>query len=154
MDNKYYLSEERLNQIKKEYQQLITEERMAVAEKLKKAKEFGDLSENAEYNEAKDEQAQLERRVGELEDIIKNAELVKKTSGRKEVGIGSTVIVKKEDGKEIKYTIVGSQEINPEEGKISNESPVGSALLGKRAGDKVEVKTIKGKSVYEVKAVK
>jgi len=154
MDNKYYLSEERLNQIKKEYQQLITEERMAVAEKLKKAKEFGDLSENAEYNEAKDEQAQLERRVGELEDIIKNAELVKKTSGRKEVGIGSTVIVKKEDGKEIKYTIVGSQEINPEEGKISNESPVGSALLGKRAGDKVEVKTIKGKSVYEVKVVK
>ena len=149
----YYVSKERLGELEKEYNELITTRRMEVAERLRRAKEYGDLSENSEYNEAKDEQAQLERRIHEVEDILKNSEVIKKDNNASVASIGSEVIVKKA-GKEFTYTIVGSQEADPDQGKISNESPVGSALLGHAAGENVTVETLSGKVIYTIVAIK
>ena len=150
----YYLSKERVAELQEELKNLTTEKRMEVADKLKKAKEFGDLSENAEYNEAKDEQARLERRIAEIEDILKNSELIKKSLKGGSAGIGSTVTVEKNGGSEpVSYIIVGSEEANPDQGKISNESPVGAALIGRTAGETVEVTTLKGKNYYKIISV-
>lgn len=146
----YYLSKERIAELKDELNDLVTNKRMEVAEKLKRAKEFGDLSENSEYNEAKDEQARLERRIAEVENILQNAELIKKSSQKDEVNIGSTVSVEKNGDAKIAYTIVGSEEANPDEGKISNESIVGGALLGHKVGDKIDVETPNGKNSYKI----
>ncbi|MFA5172908.1 MAG: transcription elongation factor GreA [Candidatus Paceibacterota bacterium] len=146
----YYLSEERIAELQEELKDLTTNKRMEIAEKLKRAKEFGDLSENSEYNEAKDEQARLERRIMEVEDVLKNSELIKKSAKGEAVEIGSTVTVEKNEKEKITYTIVGSQEANPDEGKISNESLVGGALLGKAAGETVRVKTLSGENSYKI----
>ena len=150
----HYLSSERLAELKAEYQELVTVRRMEVADRLKKAKEFGDLSENSEYNEAKDEQSQVERRIIELEDVLKNAEVIIKSEKRDIVGLGSVVEVKRGDGMSVVYTIVGSQEVDPDQGKISNESPVGAGLLGHKAGETVTVNTAKGKVDYTIKSIK
>lgn len=150
----HYLSAERFKELEAEYRELSTVKRQEVAERLMRAKQDGDLSENAEYNEAKDEQSQLNRRLSELEEIIKNSEIIKKSSQNSKVIIGSEVTIKKENqNNTIVYTIVGSQEANPDEGKISNESPVGSALLNKEVGDKVQVNTINGQVNYVIKAI-
>ncbi|MDD4761753.1 MAG: transcription elongation factor GreA [Candidatus Pacebacteria bacterium] len=146
----YYLSKERIEELKEELKDLTTNKRMEVAEKLKRAKEFGDLSENSEYNEAKDEQARLERRIMEVEDVLKNSELIKKSAKGEIVEIGSAVTVEKNGKEKINYIIVGSQEANPDEGKISNESLVGGALLGKAVGETVEVKTLNGENSYKI----
>ena len=144
-----YFTPERLEELKKELNELKTKRRKEVADRLKRAKEYGDLSENSEYSEAKDEQAQLEARIFELEETIKNARLIQMTSGRAIVQIGSTVIVEK-DSKSFRYTIVGSNEAMPEDGKISNESPLGKAFLGKKPGDPVTVNVPSGKIEYKV----
>lgn len=150
----HYLSKERLEELQAEYQQLVTERRMEVAERLKRAKEFGDLSENSEYNEAKDEQSQVERRIAELEDVLKNVEVVIKNGNKDMVGLGSVVEVERGDGASMVYTIVGSQEVDPDQGKISNESPVGEALLGHKTGETVAADTFKGPVKYTIKSIK
>ncbi|MBI3114558.1 MAG: transcription elongation factor GreA, partial [Candidatus Harrisonbacteria bacterium] len=121
-----YLTLERLEALKAELQDLKINKRIEVAERLKRAKELGDLSENSEYFEAREEQAQLEARIIELEEIIKNASVIGKSTSHAKVEIGSTVEVAK-DGAKMKFTIVGSNEADPENGRISNESPLGRA---------------------------
>ena len=147
--DKYYLSQERLAELEKELEGLRTAGRLEVAEHLKRAKEYGDLSENSEYSEAKEEQARVETRIFELEDMLKKAVIISKAGGGALVDVGSRVTVKR-DSKTFEYLIVGSSETRPEEGKISNESPIGRALLNHAVGDKVEVNTPSGKVAYQI----
>ncbi len=149
MDHANYVSEEGLEEVKKELEELKTKKRQEVADHLKRAKEYGDLSENSEYVEAREEQSQVEKRIFELEEFIKNAVVIQKTSGAKKVQVGSKVTVKKA-GKVFVYTIVGSNETDPVEGKISNESPMGKAFLGHEVGDEVKVHTPAGIVSYEI----
>lgn len=148
----YYLTKERFAELQQELKSLKTEGRRSVAERLKKAKEYGDLSENSEYAEAKEEQDRLERRIFEVEEMLKNVALIEKTSGKSEVTVGATVRVSKRD-KEMVYQIVGSNETRPEEGKISNESPLGIAFLGKKVGDTARVATPTGDVEYKIVAI-
>ncbi len=122
-----------------------------IAEKIAEARDYGDLSENAEYDAAREEQGLVESRVAEIEDIILNAELIK-ASKKSTIGIGSKVELKN-GTKPVSYHIVGPVEANPVEGKISNESPLGVALMGKKIGDKAIVTTPKGEINYSIVAV-
>ncbi len=148
MTKKYYLTAEGLSKLKEELDYLINERRQEIIERIQEAVAHGDLSENADYAQAKEEQAFVEGRIQELEEMIRNAEIITHTEGD-QVSIGSTVKVSI-DGKEYEYTIVGSNEANPREGKISNESLVGRAILGRKKGDKVEVATPAGVKVCEI----
>lgn len=125
--------------------------RGAIAEKIAAARELGDLSENADYDAARDEQGHDETRIGEIEDILQNAEIIvsKKTSS---VSVGSKVSLKT-SGKIVQYQIVGPVEADPLDGKISDKSPLGQALLGKKIGDKVEIKTPKGVTKYSIEKI-
>jgi transcription elongation factor GreA len=144
-----YLSKEKLEELKKELAKFKTAKRIEVAERLKRAKEFGDLSENSEYAEAREEQENVELRISELEEIIKNAVIFKKGKGRATVGIGSTVEVKKNNETK-KFVIVGSDEARPEQGLISNESPLGAMLIGKKQGDVFSLTTRAGEIRYKI----
>jgi transcription elongation factor GreA len=145
----YYLSQERYDELQKELETLKTAARREIAEDLKRAKEYGDLSENAEYAEARLKQSAIEARIFELEELLREAKIIKKNGNSEEVTIGSEVTVKK-DGKTITYTIVGSDESRPEENRISNESPLGRAFLGKKIGDHTEVETPVGVMSYQI----
>lgn len=125
--------------------------RSEIADKIAEARDYGDLSENAEYDSAREEQGIVETRVAEIEDILMNAELITAKRGSK-VGIGSKVTLKSGQ-KEVTYTVVGPVEADPLEGKISNESPIGSALMGKKAGDEVTINTPKGDITYTVESL-
>lgn len=149
MADKNYLSKERYKELEKELEELKTKGRKKVAERLKKAKALGDLSENSEYQEARNERDQLEQKINKLQNILRNAEIIKKSKNSDKVRVGSKVKIKK-GKKESEYTIVGSQESDPAEGLVSNESPIGQALLGARVGQEVEVKTPKGSKKYEI----
>lgn len=149
MDKQNYVSEEGLEELKRELEVLKTQKRMEVADNLKRAKEYGDLSENSEYVEAREEQSQVEKRIFELEEFIKDAVVIKKSHGAKTVHVGSKITVKK-GSKTYEYTIVGSNESDPLTGKISNESPMGKAFLSHEQGDEVEVSTPNGKVKYEI----
>lgn len=149
MKEQYYLTSERFEELKAELVNLKTVRRLEVADRLKRAKELGDLSENAEYSEAREEQAVVESRIFEVEDMIKNAVIIKTGTDSKLVEIGSSVVVSK-GGKEATYHIVGSNETKPEEGYISNESPLGKAFLGKKPGEEVMVTTPKGDVKYTI----
>lgn len=140
------LTPEGLEKLKEELEHLSTEKRREVAERIKEAREFGDISENSEYDDAKNEQAMLESRILQLEEKIRSAQVVKAEELSKDVvGVGSIVHVKDEKtGKSQKFTIVGSAEANPAEMKLSNESPVGRALIGHKKGDVVSVQVPKG----------
>jgi transcription elongation factor GreA len=152
--DQYYLTPERLEELKAELNELKTVKRIEVSERLKRAKELGDLSENSEYFEAREEQSQVESRIFELEEMVKNASVIEKpTGGGKTVQIGATIEVSK-DGQKLKFTIVGSNEAKPEAGLISNESPLGKAFLGQEAGKIVRVKTPKGEVSYKILSVK
>jgi transcription elongation factor GreA len=146
---KQYLTKERLEELKIELETLKNKKRVEVAERLKQAKEYGDLSENSEYAEARDEQANVETRIAELEDVVKEAVTIKKAEGGDTVTVGSTVTIKKGE-KTASYTIVGSYEAKPEEGRISDESPLGKAFLKKKAGESVKVNTPSGAATYEI----
>lgn len=148
----YYLTSERLEALKVELNQLKNEKRVEVAERLKRAKELGDLSENAEYAEAKDEQSQVEARIYELEEMVRNAKVITKSVDTDKVRIGSTIEVAK-DGQKLKFTIVGSNEARPEANLISNESPLGKAFMNKKAGDGVKVQTPAGEAVYKILSI-
>ncbi|MFZ2975037.1 MAG: transcription elongation factor GreA [Candidatus Moraniibacteriota bacterium] len=148
-----FITEEGLKKIKDELENRKVTIRQSIANAIKEAKEQGDLSENAEYSEAKRQQAENEARIAELEFMLKESTVVKydKTSGG--VQMGSKVKVKF-DGSEMEFQIVGSNEANPSEMKISNESPMGKAFMGHIKGDKVEVDTPVGKMKYEILDVK
>lgn len=146
---KQYLTKERLEELKAELATLKNKRRVEVAERLKQAKEYGDLSENSEYAEAREEQASVEMRIAELEDLLKEAVTITMSEGGDTVTVGSTVTVRKGD-KTMSYTIMGSHEAKPEEGKISDESPLGRAFLKKKAGETVEVATPAGAATYEI----
>jgi len=122
-----------------------------IAEKIAEARDYGDLSENAEYDAAREDQGLVESRIAEIEDILMNAELIKATR-KSTIGIGSKVELKK-GAKKVNYHVVGPVEANPVEGKISNESPIGMALMGKKVGDKAVVTTPKGDINYSIVAV-
>lgn len=147
----YYLTIERLEELKKELVALKTIRRREVAERLQRAKELGDLSENAEYAEAREEQNTVESRIFELDDMIKNALIIKHDGiGRGAVvEIGSTVVATR-GGKQSRFTIVGSNETKPADGFISNESPLGKVFLGKKTGDRVMVETPGGAVEYTI----
>ena len=150
MFGQYYLTQERLDELKKELQHLKIEGRIQVAERLKRAKELGDLSENSEYVEAREEQAKVEMRIIELEDMLKNVTVIEKDVGPGDiVKIGSTVIVNR-NGQEQRFTIVGSDEAKPERGFISNESPLGRSFLGCREDEEVKVKAPAGEISYKI----
>ncbi len=150
--DKQYVTKEKLEELKQELADLKGRKRIEVGERLKRAKELGDLSENSEYFEAREEQAQVETRIGELEDMVKTAEIIEKSTSTSNVSIGSTVEVEK-GGQKMKLTIVGSNETNPEGGFISKESPLGRAFLEKKAGEKVTVSVPKGKVEYLILSI-
>jgi transcription elongation factor GreA len=127
--------------------------RRSIAERIESAKSLGDLSENAEYQEAKDAQSQNEARIAELEDILRDAVLISSKHRTDVVDIGSTVEVEDGPSRRVSYTIVGSEEADPAQGKISNESPLGSAFLGKKIGDQVEVRIPAGARSFKIRAI-
>jgi transcription elongation factor GreA len=143
-----YLSPERLAELKRELAELKTQKRVEIAERLKAAKDYGDLSENAEYSEARDEQAKIEGRIAELEDVVRHAVTVREQCDDV-VRVGCAVTAKK-NGSVLRYSLVGTYEARPEEGKISDASPLGKAFLGKKIGDVVTVATPTGQSTYEI----
>ena len=125
--------------------------RGAIADKIAEARDYGDLSENAEYDAAREEQGLVESRIAEIEDILLNAELIKAGKSSK-VSLGNKVELKM-GKKVVLYTVVGPVEADPLEGKISNESPIGVALMGKKVGDSVTITTPKGEVVYEIVSI-
>ncbi len=150
---KEYLTKERLEEFKHELESLKNEKRNEVAQRLKQAKEYGDLSENSEYAEAREEQANVENRIFELEDLLKNAVTIEKPSNHADtVQVGSTVTIKK-GGKVSTYTIVGMYEAKPEEGRISDDSPLGKAFMHRKAGEVIDVATPAGTAKYEITKV-
>jgi transcription elongation factor GreA len=145
------LTPEGLANLKAELDQLTTSRRREVAARIKEAREFGDISENAEYDDAKNEQAMLEARIASLEDKLRSATVIDASDiGNDVVGVGTVVHVKDEGGKSTKYTIVGSAEASPAEMKLSNESPVGKALLGHKRGEQVTISTPKGERKLKI----
>jgi transcription elongation factor GreA len=144
-----YISKDGLDKLRTELDEMLSVRRPEIAQRIHDAKEHGDLSENAEYEDAKNEQAFVEGRIAALEAMIKNATLIDEHAATDHVGIGSTVTVAI-DGETQTFTIVGSAEAKPTDGKISNESPVGRALLGRRKGDKVVVKVPAGDFTYTI----
>ncbi len=144
-----YVSPEFLAKLQAELKDLKTVKRRELANRIEIAKSLGDLSENAEYHEAKDALGFVEGRILEIEDLLKNAVIVEPEAGASNVRVGTTVTVST-NGKEKEFTIVGSNEAEPLSGKISNESPIGQSLLGTKVGDEVEVQTPSGVTVYEV----
>lgn len=150
-----FVTEEGLQKIEDELKYLKTAKRKEIAERIHEAKELGDLSENAEYIEAKEEQGFIESRIMELEQMIKNSEMIEHTQNTSVVQIGSTIVVKElVTEQEIEYLIVGSSEANPLQRRISNESPVGQAFLNHNVGDTVIVQTPNGETQYEIVSVK
>jgi transcription elongation factor GreA len=149
MARKYLLTQEGLDKLKKELKVLVNERRKEVIERIQEAVAHGDLSENADYAQAKEEQAFIEGRILELEELVKNAELIKQTGSRNLVSVGSTVKVAVNNEEKI-YKIVGSNEANPAQGRISNESLVGRKLIGAKPGDVMEVETPAGRMAYKI----
>ncbi|MDD5606133.1 MAG: transcription elongation factor GreA [Patescibacteria group bacterium] len=144
-----YISKEGLEKLQKELSELQVQ-RVEITQKIKEAREFGDLSENAEYQEARTKQSFIEGRIEEIEAILKSAQVVDGRSKAKGViGVGSEVVVKA-NGSEKTYKLTGSDEASPLEGKISHESPLGQALMGQKVGDKVTLETPDGKKEYTI----
>jgi transcription elongation factor GreA len=145
------LTPEGLSKLKDELEYLSNDKRREVAERIKEAREFGDISENSEYDDAKNEQAMLEARIAALEEKLRSAQVIDAGELSTDVvHVGSVVHVKDEAGKSQKYTIVGSAEANPREFRLSNESPVGKALVGRRRGDEVTVATPRGERKLKI----
>ena len=139
------LTPEGLEKLQAELEELTTTKRREVAERIKDAREYGDISENSEYDDAKNEQAMLESRIATLEERLRSATVIDaKEISTDVVQVGSSVKIKDEAGKSVTYTIVGSAEADPAQKKLSNESPVGRALIGKSKGDKVQVQLPNG----------
>lgn len=139
-------------ELENELKDLISS-RGSIADRIAEARSFGDLSENAEYSAAREEQARVESRIAEIEGILSSAEIIETDKVDDEVGLGETVVLK--SGRSInEYVLVGAVEADPANGKISNESPLGAQLLGKRVGDKVSIETPKGEKTFEILEIK
>lgn len=147
-----FLTKEGMNELQKRLHILKTSRRREIADAIHTAKEQGDLSENAEYSSAKEEQSRIEQEISEIETTIKNAHVVAKHK-TDIVGIGNTVLLAC-NGKETEYHIVGSNEANPMEGKISNESPMGQALIGSKAGETVHIPVPAGTKECTIKQIR
>ncbi|HET9722144.1 MAG TPA: transcription elongation factor GreA [Candidatus Saccharimonadales bacterium] len=148
MKKEYRLTQEGVDELKSELAALIGQ-RVHVAERIKQARELGDLSENAEYQTAREEQDRLEARISELQHVLQNSKIIKKPRNDGQVRLGSTVELK-DGGKPIVFQLVGTMEANPGKGKISDESPIGKALLGKKVGDKVDIKANSHTKSYKI----
>jgi transcription elongation factor GreA len=151
MKKTYQITVEGRQELEAELEELKSR-RGAIADKIAEARDYGDLSENAEYDAAREEQGLVESRIAEIEDILLNAELIKTTKGSK-VSLGSKVELKT-GKKTVVYDIVGPVEADPLEGKVSNESPIGEALMGKKVGESVTITTPKGQIAYEIIAIR
>jgi transcription elongation factor GreA len=151
-----YLTEEGAAELRRELEELKTVKRPELAAKLKEAIAQGDLSENADYQDAKEQQAFLEGRISYLENLLRSAVIISDADkkGANVVSLGSEVTVQEEGEQPETFIIVGAAEANPREGKISNESPLGRALLGRKAGEKVPVETPSGVLIFKIKSVK
>lgn len=149
MSDKNYLTKEKLEKLEEELKELKTVKRKEINESLKYAKSLGDLSENAEYHEARDAQAALESRIAYLENLIKNAVIVA-SHHSDVVEVGSTLTVQKDGGEKREIHIVGSEEADTATGRISNESPLGKALMGRAEGESFEFETPNGKVKYKI----
>ena len=152
MADEILLTREGYEKIVKEHEELVSVRRAEVAERIKEAISYGDISENAEYDSAKEEQAEIEARIVVLEKMLRNAEVIDEEEGAKDViNLGATVtVLDVEFDEEMEYTIVGSAEADPMNGRISNESPVGMALLGHKTGDSISINTPDGEAVFKV----
>ena len=153
MSQAQYISPTGFDQLKKELLDRKTIFRKEIAEKIGDAKELGDLSENFEYHDAKDQQSANETRILELEDMMHNLVVVNSKKGGVHVSIGSTIMVKLTDGSEKQFQIVGASEADPISGKISNESPLGNKLIGLSEGESVEIETPSGITTYTVSKI-
>ncbi len=151
--NKVILTKEGLAQLQSEYNNLVKVERTHIINRIRRAREFGDLIENSEYDAAKEEQSLLEARIAQLETVLPKAQVIQQSTGSDFVVIGSTVVVEI-DGQKEEFTIVGSIETDPSHKKISNESPVGAALLGAKMGEVVEVVTPIIRAKYKILEIK
>ena len=149
------LTPEGLKQLQDEIAELSTVKRDEVAERIRQAREFGDISENSEYDDAKNEQAMLEHRISVLQEKLRRARVIKESEiDTDQVSVGSTVTLRDRDEGEIRiYTLVGSAEADPVKAKLSNESPVGQAILGKKVGDVVTVPVPVGSLNYEILSI-
>jgi len=154
-DIKYKMSAERLEEIRIELEYLQTVREKEVAEQIREARSFGDLSENSEYDEAKTEQGKLYSKIAELQNLLDNAEIIEKSKDTGKITMGSTVTVCDTDiDEESVFKIVGSQEANPMEGRISDESPFGTALMGRKKGDIVTVDAPAGALHFEIRDIR
>jgi transcription elongation factor GreA len=148
MKKTYRLTQHGVDELKAEHESLVAQ-RPHVADRIKHARELGDLSENAEYQTAREEQDRLEARISELEHVLRGAQIIKKPKNDGQVRLGSKVKLK-DGGKPLEYQLVGTMEANPAEGKISDESPIGRSLLGKKVGERTEIKTPAGSHSYKI----
>lgn len=149
MKKQFYLTRDGVTELQTELEELISQ-RGPIAERIKTAREFGDLAENAEYSSARQEQEIVEGRISELEHILQNVEVIKKPKGDSKVQLGSSVKLKSPSGKTKEFQVVGTVEADPLNGKISDESPIGQALLGKKEGESVEIVTPAETSTYKI----
>ena len=152
MHKEYRLTKEGVAELEQELSELVGN-RGGIADKLKTARDMGDLRENAEYHNARDEQATLEARISEIENILRNVEVMTAPRDNSKVNLGSTVVLKGTKGEQT-YTIVGSVEANPLESKISDRSPIGQALIGKAVGEEVKITLPAGEMSYKIKTIK
>ncbi|MGM0410410.1 MAG: transcription elongation factor GreA [Bacillota bacterium] len=155
MAKEVVLTEEGYEKLEKELDHLVNEKRREVAKRIKVAREFGDISENSEYDDAKNEQAFVEGRIKEIENMLRNAKVVKDDEVNDHtVNVGTTVKIKDVDSGEVfTYTLVGSAESDPLKNKISNESPIGKSIIGHKIGDKVKVEVPSGLTEYEILSI-
>ena len=149
-DNKMYLTPSGAEKLSGELENLTGIERPTLARRLREAIQMGDLSENADYIAAKEDQAFLEGRILEIEEILRQAIIIEEGAPTDKVSIGNKVTISEVNGEPETYTLVGAQEADPRNGMISNESPIGSALLGRKSGDEVKVETPGGQIVFSV----
>ncbi|OGY79057.1 MAG: transcription elongation factor GreA [Candidatus Kerfeldbacteria bacterium RIFCSPHIGHO2_02_FULL_42_14] len=150
MSEKKFITKEGLKKLQAELEDLKTVKRKEVAQRIKEAKELGDLSENAEYSSAKEEQSFIDGRILELEELLRSVVIIKKKIFGGKITIGSTVKLKTNDGTIVTYTISGSNEADPSKGFISNESPIGQSLLTKKIGDTISVQAPRGTVTFEI----
>lgn len=148
MKKQFFLTKEGIDELKQEHLELVSQ-RTPIAERIKTAREFGDLNENAEYSSARQEQERVEARIAEIEHILLNVKLIAKPKGDNKVQLGSTVKLKSTITTK-QFQVVGTVEADPLNGKISDESPIGQALMGKKVGDAVEIKTPAETAEYKI----
>lgn len=155
-EKKTYVSAERLEELKQELEELKGIKRKEIAKRIEEAKNLGDLSENAEYMEAREEQAFNEGKIKELEDLIRDAVVIEKDKGSRKtsISVGDMVEVQQDNGAKKEFKIVGSNEADPLTGKISNESPMGQALLGRTPGEEISITTPSGNAKYKILNIK